>query len=103
MGGTHVRTAMSLARLLAREDLPIGLEVLMSLATQDMAAKLLTVVIENRLKRSSAFANGMLTGDVVAPSVVVAYGGPDPAEPVSQTHPPFHILSAFNLGKRNRK
>ena len=69
-----LRKPLSLARLLAREDW----------ATQDMAAKLLTAVIENRLKKSSAFANGMLTGDVVAPSVAVAYGGPDPAEPVSQ-------------------
>lgn len=61
-------------RLLAREDW----------ATQDMAAKLLTAVIENRLKKSSAFGNGMLTGDTVAPSVTAAYGGPDPAEPVSK-------------------
>ena len=58
--------------MLAREDW----------ATQDMAAKLLTAVIENRPKKSSAFANGMLTGDSVAPSVAAAYGGPDPAEPV---------------------
>lgn len=55
-------------------------------ATQDMAAKLLTAVIENRPKKYSAFANGMLIGDTIAPSVAAAYGGPDPAEPVSTSH-----------------
>ena len=55
-------------------------------ATQDMAAKLLTAVIENRPKKYSAFANGMLIGDTIAPSVAAAYGGPDPAEPVSISH-----------------
>ena len=60
-------------RLLAREDW----------TTQDMAAKLLTAIVENRPKKSSAFANGILAGDSVAPSVVAAYGGLDPAETVS--------------------
>ncbi|GAX82421.1 hypothetical protein CEUSTIGMA_g9849.t1 [Chlamydomonas eustigma] len=58
-------------RLLAREDW----------ATQDMSARLLTAVIESRPKKSSAFANGILSGDATAPSVTAAYGGLDPAEP----------------------
>jgi V-type H+-transporting ATPase subunit H len=60
-----------LLRLLSREDW----------ATQEMAAKILTAVIENRLKKSPAFANGILSGDSVSPSLAAAYGGPDPAEP----------------------
>lgn len=59
-----------LLRLLSREDWP----------TQEMAAKLLTAAIDYRLKKSGAYAHGMLSGDVVAPSVAAAYGGPDQAE-----------------------
>ncbi len=62
------------ARLLSREDW----------TTQQMAAKLLTAVIDNRPKKSSAFANGLLAGDAT-PSVTATFGGPDPAEPVSSS------------------
>jgi hypothetical protein len=48
-----------------------------------MSARLLTAVVEIRPKKSSAFANGILSGDATAPSVTAAYGGLDPAEPVS--------------------
>lgn len=47
--------------------------------TQEKAAKLLTVVIDSRPKKSSAYANGILAGDQ-APSA--SAGAPDPAEPV---------------------
>lgn len=57
-------------RLLMREDW----------TTQEMAAKVLTAVIDSRPKKSSAFANGILSVDTT-PSMSAAYGGPDPAEP----------------------
>lgn len=48
-----------------------------------MAAKLLTAVIEHRPKKSSAFAHGILALDATTPTITAAFGGPDPAEPVS--------------------
>ena len=67
-------------RLLVREDW----------STQEISAKLLTAVIDSRPKKSSAFANGILSADAT-PSTAATYGTPDPAEPVSPWHGNLHM------------
>lgn len=79
---TPCRTLPATCRLLSRGDWP----------TQQMAAKLLTAVLDTRPTRGEAFAAGVLSGDAgSSASSSMVYGQPDVAEQVGAWRACVHV------------